>query len=43
MEGKKKGDMVDDVAQLEHNNNKCYASTFIYRTKLRYNTLGTVS
>ena len=38
----KKGDMVDDVAQLEYNNNKCYASIFIYRKKLRYSTLGVV-
>ena len=42
MEGKKKGDMVDDVAQLEYNNNKYYASTFIYRIKLRYSTLGAI-
>ena len=27
---KKKTDMVDDVAQLEHSNNKCYVSTFRY-------------
>ena len=27
---KKKADMVDDVAQLEHSNNKCYTSTFRY-------------
>ena len=26
----KKCEMVDDVAQLEHCNNKCYASAFIY-------------
>ena len=26
----KKGDMVDDMAQLERMNNKCYASTFRY-------------
>ena len=27
---KKKGDMVDDVAQLKHCNNKYYISTFRY-------------
>ena len=27
---KKKTDMVDDVAQLEHSNNKCYVSAFRY-------------
>ena len=29
-EKKKKADIVDDVAQLEHNGNKCYASAFRY-------------
>ena len=28
IENKKDNDMDADVAQLEHNNNKCYASTF---------------
>ena len=27
---KKKYDIVVDVFQLEHNNNKCYASVYIY-------------
>ena len=27
---KKKNDMANDVAQLEHSNNKCYASAFRY-------------
>ena len=27
---KKKADIVDDVAQLEHNDNKCYISAFRY-------------
>ena len=30
MKEKKKIDMVDDVAQLEHSNNKCYVSAFRY-------------
>ena len=30
MKGKKKSDMVDDVAQLECSNNKCYVSAFRY-------------
>ena len=36
MKEKKKGDIIDDVAQLERSNNKCYASVFRYIYIFRY-------
>ena len=35
--------MADDVAQLEHNNNKCYASNFRYETCYIQNIFTTFS